>query len=136
MFKKSFISSEETFSTYSSVIIFSHESAFWSSFSYEQNLFLEKCHFLAWISILRQNYFYWEVTSRCQNYFLKNQITKPPGVNFTNALRAAFTRADPKSTKKLLNLMVFFALLGTARVKAAHRMFVKLTPGVTSLWVK
>ena len=52
------------------------------------------------------------------------------GVNFTNVLRAAFTSADPKSAIKLLNLTVFFALLGSARVKAARRTLVKLTHGV------
>jgi hypothetical protein len=52
-----------------------------------------------------------------------------PGVNFTNVLRAAFTREDPKSAKKLLNLIVFLALLGSVPVKAAHRMLVKLNPG-------
>ena len=31
------------------------------------------------------------------------------GVKFTNVLRAAFTHANPKSAKKLLNLTVFFA---------------------------
>ena len=51
------------------------------------------------------------------------------GFNFNNILQAAFTLANPKSGKKLLNLTVFFMLLGTARVKAAHRMLVKLTPG-------
>ena len=35
----------------------------------------------------------------------------------------------PKTQKKLLNLTVFFALLGSARVKAACKMLVKLTPG-------
>ena len=30
-----------------------------------------------------------------------------PGVNFTNILREAFMRADPKSIKKLLNLTIF-----------------------------
>jgi len=50
-----------------------------------------------------------------------------PWVNFTNILRAAFTRADPKSANKQLNLTVFFALLGSARVKAARRTLVKLT---------
>ena len=35
------------------------------------------------------------------------------GVNFTNVLRAAFTRADPKSAKKQLNLTDIFALLGS-----------------------
>ena len=50
------------------------------------------------------------------------------GVNFTNILQAAFTCADPKSAIKLLNLTVFFALLGSAHVKAARRTLVKLTP--------
>ena len=36
--------------------------------------------------------------------------------------------ADPKSAKKLLNLTVFFALSGSAGVKAARRMLVKLSP--------
>jgi len=40
------------------------------------------------------------------------------GVNFTNILRAAFMHADPNSAKKKL----FFALLGSACVKAAHNM--------------
>ena len=53
-----------------------------------------------------------------------------PGVNLTNILRAAFTCADPKSAIKLLNMTVFFALLGSARVKAARRTLVKLNPGV------
>ena len=38
--------------------------------------------------------------------------------------------ADPKSAKKLLNLTVFIALLGSARIKAACRTLVKLTPNV------
>ena len=41
-------------------------------------------------------------------------------VNFSNVLQAAFTRADPKSTIKLLNLTVFFGRLGSAVVKAAR----------------
>ena len=60
-------------------------------------------------------------------YFVNKRYT--PGVNFTNILQAAFTRADPKSAKKLLNLTVFFALSGSAGVKAARRTLVKLTPG-------
>ena len=52
-----------------------------------------------------------------------------PGVNLTNILRAAFMHADPKGTKKLLD-MTFFALLGPASVKAACRMLMKLTPGL------
>ena len=37
--------------------------------------------------------------------------------------------ADPEIGKKLLDLTVFFALLGSAGVKAARRTLVKLTPG-------
>ena len=51
-------------------------------------------------------------------------------VNFTNVLRAAFKRADPKSAKKTVNSSSFCALGISARVKAAHRMLVKLTPDV------
>ncbi len=54
-------------------------------------------------------------------------IWSRPGVNFINILRAAFACADPKSTKRTYNLTVF---LGSARVKAARIMFVKLTPGI------
>ena len=56
-----------------------------------------------------------------------------PGVNFTNVLRAAFALVDPISAKKLLNLTVFFALLGFAHVKAARRTLVKLNPGRVSV---
>ena len=52
------------------------------------------------------------------------------GVNFTNVLWAAFALVDPKSAKKTVKLSSFFALLGSAHVKAARRMLVKLTPGI------
>ena len=55
------------------------------------------------------------------------------GLNFINVLQAAFTPADPKSGKKLLNFTVFFALLESAGVKAAHRTLVKLTPGLNNI---
>ena len=58
----------------------------------------------------------------------KMLVKLTPGVNFTNVLQAAFTSADPKSTKKTVKLSSFIALLGFAHVKAAHRMLVKLTP--------
>jgi len=51
------------------------------------------------------------------------------GVDFTNILQTDFTSADPKSTKKTTGLNVFFALLGSAHIKAAHKMLVKLTTG-------
>jgi len=54
------------------------------------------------------------------------------GVNFINVLCTAFTLVDPKSVKKIGNLTVFFMLLGSARVKAVHRMLVKLTPAFES----
>ena len=53
---------------------------------------------------------------------------KTPGANFINILRASFTPTDPKSTKKLLDLTVFFMFLGSELVKAAHRTLMKLTP--------
>ena len=61
----------------------------------------------------------------------KRRVNQSPGVNFTNVLRTALTHADPKSANKLLNLTVFFALLGFVGVKAAHRMLLKLTPRST-----
>jgi len=51
-----------------------------------------------------------------------------PGLNFINILRAAFARPDPERAKKTNNLTVYFALLGYACAKAAHRMLMKLTP--------
>ncbi len=51
------------------------------------------------------------------------------GVNFINILLVAIGHADPKSAKKTDNLTVFFALLGSAPVRAACRMLMKLAPG-------
>ena len=42
--------------------------------------------------------------------------------------------ADPESGKMLLDLTVFFALSGSADVKAARRTLVKLTPAVGFTW--
>jgi len=36
--------------------------------------------------------------------------------------------ADPENAKKIVKLLVFFALLGSAHVKAARRTLMKLTP--------
>ena len=46
-------------------------------------------------------------------------------------LREAFTCEYPKSAKKTDSLTVFFALLGSFRIKAAHKILVKLTPRMT-----
>jgi hypothetical protein len=52
-----------------------------------------------------------------------------PWVNLTNILRAAFRYADHKSVKKTDCLNVFFALSGSAGIKALNKMLVKSTPG-------
>jgi len=44
-------------------------------------------------------------------------------------LQAAFLSADPKSVKKTDGLTVLFALLGSAFVKSALKMLMKLTAG-------
>ncbi len=53
-------------------------------------------------------------TSRRKRHFRRT------GGNFTNILRKAFTCTDPKSTKikNIVKLSVFFAFLGSSRVKA------------------
>ena len=51
-----------------------------------------------------------------------------PGVKFTNILCAAFTRKDSKSKKKDSPVKQFFALLGSARVKAAHNHVDEIYP--------
>jgi len=52
------------------------------------------------------------------------------GLNFINVLHAAFTLADPKSVKRYWWLnWIFFTLLGSTSVKAAHKTLVKLTLG-------
>jgi len=56
-------------------------------------------------------------------------VQRQPGVNFTNIIRAAFPRADPKSAKNNVKLSVFFVLLGSAHIKAACKMLMKLTTG-------
>ncbi len=45
-----------------------------------------------------------------------------PGVEFIKLLQADFEGADPKSAKKTFKSSIFFVLLGSAPVKAAHRM--------------
>ena len=51
------------------------------------------------------------------------------GLISPTCLWVAFTHEDPRKRKKLLEMIVFFALLGSACVKAACKMMVKLTPG-------
>ena len=53
---------------------------------------------------------------------------KRPWVNFANIQRAAFTHADPKSSKKTVKLSSFIALLGSARVKTARKHVDEIDP--------
>jgi len=46
--------------------------------------------------------------------------------------RAAFTCTDPKSIQKADGLTAFFALLGSARLKAARKMLMKLITEVVT----
>jgi len=73
------------------------------------------------------------LTARTRKTKEKSFIGLATGVNFINILGAAFTRKDPKSSKKTAKLSIIFALLGSLRVKAARRMLMKLTPGVNSI---
>jgi len=50
------------------------------------------------------------------------------GVNFTNVLQTAFTCADPKGAQRQSSHQCPFTLLESARVKAARKTLVKLTP--------
>jgi hypothetical protein len=47
-----------------------------------------------------------------------------------NVYIAAFTQADSKSAKKTNSLTVFFVLLGSAHLKAVHKLLVKSTQDV------
>jgi len=51
-------------------------------------------------------------------------------VNFTNILRAAFMHTDPKSAKRQSSHEYFSVLIGSAWVKAARKVLVKLTPDI------
>ena len=49
------------------------------------------------------------------------------GVDFINVFTRSFYTLRSRKHKKLLDLTVFFVLLGSAHVKAARKMLVKLT---------
>ena len=50
----------------------------------------------------------------------------PPGVNFINVFTHSYSMRRSHKCKKLLDLTVFIAFLGSARVQAAHKMLMKL----------
>ena len=55
-------------------------------------------------------------------------LLKLTGVNFIIVLRAAFTLVDPESAKKTVESSSFFALSGSASVKAARRIVGEIDP--------
>jgi len=59
-----------------------------------------------------------------------SELASSSGVNIINILWAEFTCTDHKSAKKTDSLTVFFALMGSAHIKAAHRMLINLTPWI------
>ncbi len=65
-------------------------------------------------------------------HFIVNNINNRPGVDFTNILCAALSHPDPKNTKNTVKQSVFLALLGSGCIKAAHKMLVKLTLGMSN----
>jgi len=67
-------------------------------------------------------------------HFVKyRELFSQAWVDFINILRAAFTCPDLNSTNNTVKQSVFFALLGSARVKAVHKMLVKSTPAMSLL---
>ena len=56
-------------------------------------------------------------------------------VNFINVFTRSFYACRSQKRKKLLELTVFFAPLGSASVKVARKMLMKLTPG-DSKWAE
>ena len=56
-------------------------------------------------------------------------FTRRAKVSFINLFTRSFYAHRSQKRKKLLDLTVFFALLGSAQVKAARKLLVKLTPG-------
>ena len=62
-------------------------------------------------------------------WLLSTKSLIKPRVNFINVFTSSFYACRSQKRKKLLYLTVFLVLLGSARVKAAHKMLVKLTAG-------
>jgi len=55
-------------------------------------------------------------------------IKQRPRVNFINILCSAFTSADPKSSKGYWQHNWIFMLLGSAGVRAAHKLVGEIDP--------
>jgi hypothetical protein len=63
---------------------------------------------------------------KCDDWPSHDDMLGRPGVDFINILLTAFTSLHPKVQKYSL-----FALLGSALVKAAHKILMKLPTGKT-----
>ena len=69
-----------------------------------------------------------KLNSEDQKTKKKSFIGSATGVNFINILHTSFTGADPISAKRYWKHDRIFTLFGSALVKAALKMSVKLTP--------
>ncbi len=66
------------------------------------------------------------------NAFLSNTFVLSSGVHFINVSRKAFMSPyPPKVQKRLMEWQYFFWLSGSARVKAARKMLIKLPPSLS-----
>ena len=61
-------------------------------------------------------------------YAGNHKLSCRPGVNFINLFTCSFYTPRPQKCKKLLELPVFFALLGSASVKAACKHVGEIDP--------
>ena len=68
----------------------------------------------------------WSESASCP---CAGEIRTRTGANFINVFTHSYYESRSQKSKKLLNLTVYVALLGSTRVKAACKMIVKLTPG-------
>ena len=72
-------------------------------------------------------------SSSVDNCFVtRNHLNIAAGVNFINVVMRSFYTRISHRRKKLRDWTVFFLLLGSLRVKAAHKMLVNLTPGAVT----
>jgi hypothetical protein len=62
----------------------------------------------------------------------KSFVESATGLNFINVIQTAFACADPECAKRLTMFLSFLALSGSAHVKAAYRMLMKLMSSCNS----
>ncbi len=69
-----------------------------------------------------------DLTRHCSKILIKGQMPWAPF--HQHVYKELFFRADPNSAKRQSSHHFLFALLGSARAKAPHKMLVKLTPSL------